>query len=115
MNLLLRWLITTVAVLLAAYLLPGVTIAGVLTAIIVALVLGIINVFLKPLLIILTLPITLLTFGLFVFVINALLVMLTANLVPGFAVANFWWALLFSLIVSLVTSFFHAAADSNEP
>lgn len=109
MNLLWRWLITTVAVLAAALILPGVAVTGFGAALIAALVLGLVNVFLRPLLVLLTLPITILTFGLFVFVINALLVLLVSSLVPGFDVAGFWWALLFSLIVSLVTSVLYGA------
>jgi len=107
MNLLLRWLLTALAVLLAAYILPGVSVGSFATALLVALVLSLLNTIVKPVLLILTLPITILTLGLFAFVLNALMVMLTSALVPGFFVRNFWWALLFSLIVSLVSSVAH--------
>ena len=70
-------------------------------------VLGIINAFIKPVLIILTLPINILTLGLFTFVINALIIILTSGLVPGFKVNGFWWALLFSIVLSIVNSFLH--------
>jgi putative membrane protein len=99
---LIRWVLYTVAILISAYLLPGVSVRGFWAAVVTALVLGLINAILKPLLILLTLPITLLTLGLFTFVINALLVMLTSAIVPGFDVRNFWWALLFSLILSII-------------
>ncbi len=99
---LIHWLITTVAVLIAAYLLPGVAVKGFFAALVTALVLGLINTFIRPILLILTLPINLLTLGLFTFVINALLIMLTSAVVPGFDVRNFWWALLFSLVLSLI-------------
>lgn len=102
MNLLGQWLIAALAVLAAAYLLPGVTVAGFGTALVVALVLGILNVFLKPLLIFLTLPINILTLGLFTLVVNALLILLAAAIVPGFRIENFWWALLFGLVLAII-------------
>lgn len=99
---LMRWLIMAVAVLLSAYALPGVSVAGFGTAILVALVLGLANAVLKPLLILFTLPITLLTLGLFILVINTSLVMLASALVSGFTVRNFWWAFLFSVVLSAI-------------
>jgi putative membrane protein len=99
---LIHWLITTIAILIAAYLLPGVTVKGFFAALVTALVLGLINTFIRPILLILTLPINILTLGLFTFVINALLIMLTSAVVPGFDVRSFWWALLFSLVLSLI-------------
>ncbi len=107
MRWLIHWVINTIAVVVAAYVLPGVTIANFWTAFVVAVVLGIANMILKPILILLTLPVTLLTLGLFVFVINAILVLLVSSLVPGFTVASFWWALAFSLVLSLVNSVLH--------
>ena len=104
MNILLNWLILSLAVGITSYILPGVTVQSAGVAIVTALVLGIINALIKPLLILLTLPINILTLGLFTFVINALLILLTAEIVDGFSVENFWWALLFSLIVSVVAS-----------
>ncbi len=105
MNIIVRVLIQTVAIFIAAYILPGVEVDSLTTTLIVAIVLGVINVFLKPILVLLTLPITLVTFGLFIFVINALLVLLVSSLVSGFYVDGFLWALLFSIIVSLVSAF----------
>ncbi|MFA6171477.1 MAG: phage holin family protein [Patescibacteria group bacterium] len=95
-------LINTIAVFAAAYILPGVSVQGFLTALVAAVVLAILNLFLKPVLIFFTLPATLITLGLFIFVINAFLVLIVAWLVPGFAVNGFFWALLFSLVFTLV-------------
>lgn len=105
MNLIIKVLILTIAVFIAERILPGVEVDSLQTTFIVAIVLGAVNVFLKPVLVILTLPVTLITFGLFMFVINALLVLLVSGLVGGFHVDGFFWALLFSLIVSLVSAF----------
>lgn len=105
MRTLINWLVYSLAILVAAYILPGVHITSFLTALVVAVVLGIINAFIKPLLIILTLPITILTLGLFTLVINALLIMFTSWIVPGFVVDGFWWALLFSIVLSIVNWF----------
>lgn len=107
MSILINWLISAVAILVAAYILPGVQVSSFTAALVAAVVLGIINAVIKPILLILTLPINLLTLGLFTFVINALVIILTANLVPGFKVAGFWWALLFSIVLSLINSFLH--------
>jgi putative membrane protein len=106
--LLVKWIINALAILLAAYVIPGITVDGFLTALIVSVVLGIINAVIKPILIILTLPINILTLGLFTFVINALLVLFADSLLSGFAVAGFWIALLFSLVVSVINSAFLA-------
>jgi putative membrane protein len=108
MRLLLSLAINTLAVLTGSYLLRGIHIENVTTAMIVAIVVGVLNAFLKPILVLLTLPLTLLTLGLFLFVINALLIILAGKLIPGFAVDNFWWALLFSFIISIVASFLNS-------
>ena len=105
MNILISWLVYSLAILVAGYVLPGVHISSFFTALVVAIVLGIINAFIKPILIILTLPITILTLGLFTLVINAFLIMLTSWIVPGFVVDGFWWALLFSIVLSVVNWF----------
>ncbi len=111
MILIINWLILTLAILITAYLLPGVMIETLTAAIVAALILGIINVSLKPLLIILTLPINILTLGLFTLVINALLILLVAWLVNGFEVANFWWALLFAIVLSIINAFLGQLKD----
>jgi putative membrane protein len=107
MNILANWFVITVAILIAAYLLPGVSIRSLGAAIVTALVLGLINAVLRPILVVLTLPITILTLGLFIFVLNALLVLLTSSIVPGFEVRSFWWALLFSVVFSIVSFVIH--------
>lgn len=101
MNLLIRILVTAVLVMLIAYLLPGVHVTGFMQAIYVAIILGLLNLFVKPILVILTLPVTILTLGLFLLVINALIVMLCSNIVGGFHVDSFWIALFFSIILSV--------------
>ncbi|MDP3995453.1 MAG: phage holin family protein [bacterium] len=103
MYFLLEWLIGAISIGIAAYLLPGVTVSGITAALITALVIGLINAFIRPALILLTLPINFFTLGLFTFIISAGLIMLASAIVPGFAVANFWWALAFSLVLSLIT------------
>ncbi|RJP47496.1 MAG: phage holin family protein [Armatimonadetes bacterium] len=107
MTLLINWLISALAILSVAYLLEGIAINSFFTALVVALVLGIINAVIRPILIFLTLPINILTLGLFTLVINAVLIMLTGTIVEGFTIVNFWWALIFSLLLSLVNSFLH--------
>ncbi len=103
MRLLVVWLINAVALLLLPYLLPSIRIEGIGTALIVVLLLGLVNTLLRPLLILLTLPVTLLTLGLFIFVINALLFMMVAHWVDGFIVGGFWSALFGSLLYSIVS------------
>lgn len=105
MNILISWVVSALAILVAAYILPGVQVQSLVTALVLAVVLGVINAFLKPLLVILTLPLNILTLGLFILVINAVLIMLAGAIVPGFTVVNFWWALLFGLVLSLINSF----------
>ena len=105
MNFIFRILIIAVNAFLLAKLLPGVDIQNFSTAILVALVLAILDSLLKPILIFLTLPATLITFGLFLFVINALIILIDAHFVHGFKVSGFWYAVLFSLLLSFVNSF----------
>ena len=98
---LLKWLISSLAIMLIGWLIPGVGIASWWTALWLVVLLGLINVTLKPLLIVLTLPINLLTLGLFTFVINAVLIMFASSIVKGFSISGFLTALVFSLILSL--------------
>ncbi len=101
MKIILKWLIVTISILAASYLIPGVIVASVWTALILAVVLGLINLVIKPVLILITLPINILTLGLFTLVINALLIMLASWMVKGFEIGGFWNALIFSIVVSL--------------
>jgi putative membrane protein len=103
LTLLARWIINAAALLLVAYLYPGVSVESFATALVAALVLGLVNAVVRPLLVILTLPVTLLTLGLFLFVINALLFWLVTELVPGFRVSGFGAALLGSILYSVIT------------
>lgn len=104
MNLLIRLLLNALAVFILAHLLNGVNVDGYVGAIIVALVLSILNLLVKPILVILTLPITILTLGLFLLVINALIIMLADKLIDGFSVPSFWTAILFSILLSILQS-----------
>jgi len=103
MRILFKWLLLTLAILLTAWLIPGVNVASVWSALWLAAFLAVINVILRPILIIITLPITILTLGLFTFVINALLILLAASVIQGFSVDGFWLAMLFSIVLSLVS------------
>jgi len=99
-----KLLINTVSIFAVAYVLPGIQVDSFLTALVVAVVLAVLNVTLKPLLILLTIPLTLITFGLFLLVVNVLVLYAAAALIDGFQIAGFWWALLFSVLVSLLNS-----------
>jgi putative membrane protein len=101
--LLLRWVINALALLAVAYLYTGVKVDSFTAAMIAALVLGLVNAILRPILVILTLPVTILTLGLFVFVINALMFWLVAEMVSGFHVAGFWAAMIGSILFSIIT------------
>lgn len=113
MKFIMRVVVTSVIAFGLSYILNGVHIDTFWTAIIVAIVLAVLNAILKPILILLTFPITLLTFGLFLFVINACMILLAEKVVPGFVVDGFWWALLFSLLLSIVSSLLYKE-DSTE-
>lgn len=102
MGFLVSWLVSALAIGITAYLLPGVRLSGFLAALITAVVLGLANAVIKPLLLLLTLPLNIITLGLFTLVINAVLIMLTSAIVPGFSVSGFWQALLFSLVLVVV-------------
>jgi len=108
MRIILNLLLSTLAVLICAYIIQGVHVDGFFIALVVAVVLGIINAILKPVIKILTFPITILTLGLFSLVINALLILLTSAIVPGFKVDGFVPALLFSILLSIVNWAFFA-------
>jgi len=102
-GLLLHWLISTVSLLIVAYMIPGIQVSGVGTALIAAIVIGLINATLGLILKILTFPLTILTLGLFWLVINALMLQLASTLVPGFYVAGFWSAFFGAIVLSIVS------------
>lgn len=104
MNVILRIVLNALGLLLIAHFVPGITVDGFYTAFIAAVVLGILNAVVKPILVVLTLPITILTLGLFTFVINAALFLFAASFLDGFAVANFWYALLGSILMSIIST-----------
>ncbi|MDZ7757949.1 phage holin family protein [Rhodohalobacter sp.] len=95
-------LINSLVIFFGAYILDGVSVKNYLTALGVAILLGLVNIFIKPLIIFLTLPLTILTLGLFIWVINAWMLMLIDKLVEGFNIRNFWWALFFGLFISVL-------------
>ena len=104
MNPFLKIIVIAAVSFVLANILPGIHAASFWTTLIFAAILALLNVFAKPLLILLTLPITLITLGLFLFVINTLVVLLASKFVDGFSIDNFWWGLLFSIILSLIMS-----------
>ena len=101
-------LLNSLAVAITAYVVPGIRLDNFFTAIVLVVVLGILNFIVKPILLLLTLPINILTLGLFTLVINTIIILLASSIVKGFGVSSFWTGLLFSLILSLVTSFLHS-------
>lgn len=116
MKFILQLVISTLAVLISSYILPGVKIENnsFLIALTVAAVLAFLNTVIRPIMILLTIPVTILSFGLFLLVINAFMILLTAKIVDGFQVEGFWWALLFSLILSIVTSVLEGIKRKDE-
>lgn len=106
MKLFFHWLIAALAIGIASYIVPGVSVTLV-GALIAAIVLGALNLFIRPILLLLTLPINIITLGLFSLVINACLVLLASYVVPGFYVSGFWTALLFALVLAIVNWVFH--------
>ena len=106
MNIIIRFLLSGVAVMLTAYLLPGVEVQDYWAALLVAVLISLSNVIIKPILVVLTIPITIISLGLFLLVINAIIILMVDSLVDGFEVDGFWWALGFSLILSIFNSLF---------
>jgi len=112
MGIIVKILINTLAVTIAAYIVPGIRLANIWTAVVLVVVLGILNFLIKPILLILTLPINLLTLGLFTLVVNTLIVLLASSIVKGFYVDGFWPGFLFAIVLSIVTSFLYASTDN---
>lgn len=104
MKILIRLIVSVLAIGIAAYIIPGISIAGVVPAVVLAVVLGVINTFIRPILMVLTLPLSVMTLGLFALVLNTLLIMLAAAIVPGVTVSGFLSALLFGIVLALVTA-----------
>ena len=113
MKLLIRIVITSVLVLLISHFMTGVHVAGFVTALLVAVVLGLLNIFIKPIFVLLTLPFTIFTLGLFLLVINAVIILICANIVGGFKVDSFFTALLFSVVLSLSQSILFAIVGKD--
>lgn len=114
MNIIVRFLLSGVAVMLTAYLLPGAHVQDYWAALLVAVLVSFSNVIIKPILVILTIPITILTLGLFLLAINAVIILLVDYFVDGFSVDGFWWALAFSLILSVFNSLFADLTKQKE-
>ena len=104
MNFLIKLFLSAISVMLASYLLPGIEVTDFLSALFFAALLALLNATIKPLLIIFTLPLTVFTLGLFLLVINAVVILMVDDFIPGVQVDGFWWALIFSLILTIMTS-----------
>jgi len=114
MKFIMRIVVTSIIAFGLSYILKGIKIDSFWTAIILAVVLAVLNALLKPILIILTLPITVITLGLFLFVINAAIILLADKFIDGFTVDGFWWALIFSLLLSIVTAVLYKEEPAKE-
>ena len=114
MKILLRLLITAILVMILAHFMGGVHVESFTTSLLVAIVLGLLNLFIKPLLVLFTLPVTIFTLGLFMLVINAVIILLCSEIVGGFSVDSFWTALLFSIILSLCQSLVYALTGGSD-
>ncbi len=108
MHALITVILSSIAVFVTAHILPGAHVSSFGVALVVAVVLGFINAFIRPIIFILTLPINILTLGLFTFVIMGCIVLLVSAIVPGFEVDGFWWALAFALVLAIINSFLQA-------
>ena len=114
MKTILRVLLTALAVVILAKVLPGVEVDGYVSAIIVAVVVALLRFIVKPILVILTLPITIITLGLFLLVINAIIIMMADYFISGFSVDSIWWAILFALLLSILQSIFHSVLEEKK-
>jgi putative membrane protein len=102
-GIIIRWLVLTAAIMVAAYLMDGIQVSGFFSALFAAAILGILNAFFRPILILLTLPINILSLGLFIFIINAVLLLMVSGVIPGFVIQGFWSAIFGSLLISIVS------------
>lgn len=106
-SILINWIVSAMVIFSVAYIVPGVHVSSFSTALVIALILGVINAIVKPILVILTLPITILTLGIFYLVLNALLIIFVSNIVPGFTLDSFFIAFIFAIVLSVVNTFIH--------
>jgi len=113
MKFLVNLVLNALAIMLTAYLLPGIHIDGFVSALLLAAVLALLNVTLKPVLVILTIPVSVFTMGLFLIVINAGVILLADYFIPGSNIDGFWWAIAFGLIVSIINSIFYSLAGTK--
>lgn len=114
MAMILRWIAYSLAIMLIAWIIPGISVSSFWAALLVVIIMGLINIFVRPILTFITLPINFLTLGLFTFVLNALLFMLAGYVAPGFAVNGFWSALLGSLLLSVLSLPINRIGDNDE-
>ena len=112
-GLLVRWLMLTIAILIASYLISGIHVSGFFSAFLTAAILGVLNVLFRPILLILTLPINIMTFGLFTFVINAFLLKMASGVISGFEVYGFWSAVIGSLVISIANGLLNSFINSQ--
>ena len=113
MNLIIRIIVTAILVMLISHFMRGISVANFMTSMLVAIVLGLLNIFVKPVLVLLTLPVTIITFGLFLLVINALIILLCSKIVGGFHVESFWTAVFFSIILSVLQSVIYGFSEEK--
>lgn len=111
MKIFIHWLLSAIAIGIAAYLIPGITVSGVIPALVLAIVLAGINTFIRPVLLVLTLPLSIMTLGLFALILNTLLIWLAAGIVPGVAVAGFFSALIFGIVLAIVSAVLKSFQD----
>ncbi len=114
MKIILKLLLTAVAVIILAHILPGVALDGYVSALIVAVVLGVLRLIVKPILVLLTLPITIITLGIFLLFINAFIILMADYFIDGFAVTNIWYAILFSILLSVFQSILYTFLKSDK-
>lgn len=114
MKFIVKFVLSAIAVVLISKLLPGVTVIDYFTAFLVAVVLAVLNLFVRPLLILLTLPATILTLGLFLLVVNGLIILLVDHLISGFTVSSIWTAMLFSILLTILQSIFHSVLREDK-
>lgn len=114
MNFFIKLILSALAVIITSYLLSGVVVDDFLVALAVAALLALLNTVVRPILVVLTIPITIFTLGLFLLVINAIIILIADGIIPGFEVDGFWWALLFSVILSIINALFQGLGTDKQ-